>query len=42
MNILVMSYFFAILSVYLSNINLGDNFDEDNSDIIILIRNLAW
>ena len=31
----------AILSVNLNNINL-DNFDEDDSDTIILIRLLAW
>lgn len=42
MKILVMPHFFAILSVNLSNINLGDNFAEDDSDIYILIRNLAW
>ena len=31
-----------ILSVNLNNINLYNNFDEDGSDIIILIRLLAW
>ena len=37
-----MSHFVVILNVNLSNINLGDNFDEDDSDIIILITKLAW
>ena len=32
----------SILSVNLSNINLDNNFDEDDSDTIILIRYLAW
>ena len=27
-----------ILSVNLNNINLGDNFDKNDSDVIILIR----
>ena len=40
--VLIMSHFVVILNVNLSNINLGDNFDEDDSDIIILITKLAW
>ena len=31
-----------ILIVNLNNINLDDNFDEDDPDNIILIRFLAW
>ena len=31
----------SILSVNLNNINLDNNFDEDNPDAIILIRLLA-
>ena len=31
-----------ILSVNLNNIDLDNNFDEDNSDAIILIRLLAY
>ena len=52
MKILVMSHFnemkfiscneMRILSVNLNNINLDNNFDDDNPDNIILIRNLAW
>ena len=30
------------LSVNLNNINLDNNFDEDDPDTIILIRLLAW
>ena len=32
----------GILSVNLNNINLDNNFDEDDPDTIILIRLLAW
>ena len=32
----------GILSVNLNNINLDDNFDEDDPVTIILIRLLAW
>ena len=32
----------GILNIDLNNINLGNNFDEDDRDIIILIRLLAW
>ena len=32
----------GILSTDLNNINLDNNFDEDDSDTIILIRRLAW
>ena len=32
----------GILSVNLNNINLDNNFDEADSDTIILIRRLAW
>ena len=32
----------GILSIDLNNINLDDNFDEDDPDNIILIRLLAW
>ena len=31
-----------VLNIYLNNINLDNNFDEDNADPIILIRLLAW
>ena len=31
-----------ILSIYLNNINLDNNFDEDDPDTIILVRLLAW
>ena len=32
----------VILSVNFNNINLDNNFDEDDPDTIILIRLLAW
>ena len=32
----------GILNIDLNNINLDDNFDEDDHDTIILIRLLAW
>ena len=32
----------GILGVNLNNINLDNNFAEDNPDTIILIRLLAW
>ena len=32
----------GILKIDLNNINLHDNFDEDDADTIILIRLLAW
>ena len=32
----------GILSVNLNNINLDNNFDEDDPDTIILIKLLAW
>ena len=32
----------GILNIDLNNINLDNNFDEDDPDIIILIRLLAW
>ena len=31
-----------ILNIDLNNINLDNNFDEDDPDTIILIRLLAW
>ena len=31
-----------ILNKYLNNINLDNNFDEDDPDTMILIRFLAW
>ena len=31
-----------ILSVNLNNINLDDNFAEDDPDVVVLIRLLAW
>ena len=31
-----------ILSVNLNNINLDNNFDEDDPDLIIFIRLLVW
>ena len=47
MKILVMSHFvccneIGILSVNPNNVNLDNNFDEDDLDTIILIRLLAW
>ena len=46
MKILVMSLFscneMGILNIDLNNINLDNNFDEDDYDNIILIRLLAW
>ena len=32
----------SILNIDLDNINLDNNFDEDDPDIVILIRLLAW
>ena len=32
----------SILNIDLNNINLDNNFDEDDPHIIILIRLLAW
>ena len=32
----------AILNIDLNNINLDNNFDEDDPVTIILIRRLAW
>ena len=32
----------GILNIDLNNINLYNNFDEDDPDTIILIRLLAW
>ena len=32
----------SILNIDLNNINLDNNFDEDDPDTIILIRLLAW
>ena len=32
----------GILNIDLNNINLDNNFDEDDPDTIILIRPLAW
>ena len=32
----------GITNIDLSNINLGDKFDEEDSNTIILIRLLAW
>ena len=45
MKVLIMSYFFnemGILNIDLKNINLDNNFDEDDPDAIILIRLSAW
>ena len=46
MKILIMSHFvvmICILSVDLNNINLDDdNFDEDDPEIIIHVRLMAW
>ena len=45
MKVLIMSYFFneiGILNIDLKNINLDNNFDEDDPDTIILIRLFAW
>ena len=42
----MMSHFFCngmrILNIDRNNINLDNNFDEDYSDTIVLIRLLAW
>ena len=32
----------GITNIDLNNINLGDKFDEEDSNTIILIRLLAW
>ena len=32
----------GILNIDLNNINLDNNFDEDDPDTVILIRLLAW
>ena len=32
----------GILNIYLNNINLGNNFDEDDPETFILIRLLVW
>ena len=32
----------CIFNIYLNNINLDDNFDEEDPNTIILIRLLAW
>ena len=32
----------GILKTDLNNININNNFDEDDSDTIIVIRLLAW
>ena len=32
----------SMVNIDLNNINLDNNFDEDDRDIIILIRLLAW
>ena len=32
----------CILNITLSNINLDNNFDEDDPDSIILVKLLAW
>ena len=32
----------GILKTDLNNINLDNNFDEDDSDTIVVIRLLAW
>ena len=32
----------GILNIYIININLDNNFDEDDSDTIILVRLFAW
>ena len=45
MKVLIMSYFFneiGILNIDLKNINLDNNFDEDDPDTIILISFFAW
>ena len=45
MKVLIMSYFFnemGILNTDLKNINLDNNFGEDDPDAIILISFFAW
>ena len=32
----------GILDIDLNNINLDNNFDEDDADTILLVRLLAW
>ena len=32
----------GILNINLNNVSLGDNFDEDDPNTIILIKRLAW
>ena len=32
----------GIVTIYLDNINLDDNFDKEDPNTIILIRLLAW
>ena len=41
-NILFSSNEMGILNIDLNNINVDNNFDEDDPDTIILIRLLAW
>ena len=41
-NIVFFSNEMGILNIDLNNINVDNNFDEDDPDTIILIRLLAW
>ena len=41
-NVVYSCYKMGFLNIDLNNINLDNNFDEDESDTIIFIRHLAW
>ena len=41
-NVVYSYYKMGLLNIDLNNINLDNNFDEDESDTIIFIRHLAW
>ena len=42
MKIVVVSHLVVMKCVLINNVNLDNNFDEDDPDTIILIRLLAW
>ena len=41
-NVVYSCYKMGFLNIDLNNINLDNNFDEDESDTTIFIRHLAW
>ena len=41
-NVVYSCYKMGFLNIDLNNINLDNNFDEDESDTIIFIRHLTW